>query len=111
MKVFFLKDKTLVVPIDKQGVLDYENDISKIDRLKYFNLPYKEFEAMFSEGFFDLINDKFDLWIDDYEEEIISNEYLIPIKELIKSFKKNYPSFLNALNYAINCNTELCLEF
>lgn len=104
-------DKTLVVPIDEQGILDYENDISKVDKLKYFSLPYEEFNTMISNGFFDLLNDKFDLWIDDYEEEIIPNEYLVPIKELIKSLKNNYPSFSNALNYAINCNTELCLEF
>lgn len=106
-----MKDKTLVVPIDKQGILDYENDVFKIDKLKYFNLPYKEFESMLSDGFFDLINEEFDLWIDEYEEEIISNENLIYVKELIKSFGKNYPSFLSALNYAIDCDTELCLEF
>ncbi|MCM1315668.1 MAG: hypothetical protein NC205_01495 [Prevotella sp.] len=106
-----MKDKTLVVPIDEQGVLDYENDVSKIDRLKYFILSRKEFDSMISDGFFDLLNNKFDLWIDEYEEEIIPNECLISVKQLIKSFGKIYPSFLTALNYAIECNTELCLEF
>ena len=106
-----MKDKTLVVPIDKQGILDYENDISKIDKLKYFILSGREFNSMVSDGFFDLLNNKFDLWIDEYEEEIIPNEYLISVKQLIKSSGKNYQSFLNALNYAIECNTELCLEF
>ena len=106
-----MKDKTLVVPIDEQGILDYENDVTKIDRLKYFILSQKEFNSMISDGFFDLLNDKFDLWIDEYEEEIISNKYLISIKQLIESLGKNYSLFLTALNYAIECNTELCLEF
>ncbi|MDE6798393.1 MAG: hypothetical protein K2J36_10365 [Ruminococcus sp.] len=106
-----MKDKTLAVPIDEVGVSDYENDVSKTDRLKYFTLPRKEFVSMVSDGFFDLLNNKFDLWIDEYEEEIIPNEYLLSVKKLIKSSGKNYPAFLNALNYAIECDTELCLEF
>ena len=106
-----MKDKTLAVPIDKQGVSDYENDVSKIDRLKYFILSRKEFDSMISDVFFDLLNNKFDLWIDEYEEEIIPNEYLISVKQLIESAGKSYPSFLTALNYAIECDTELCLEF
>ena len=88
-----MKDKTLVVPIDEQGILDYENDVTKIDRLKYFILSQKEFNSMISDGFFDLLNDKFDLWIDEYEEEIISNKYLISIKQLIESLGKNYSLF------------------
>ena len=106
-----MKDKTLVVPIDERGIYDYENDISKTDRLKFFVLSRKEFNSMMSDGFFDLLNNKFDLWIDDYEEEIISNEYLISVKQLIESYSRNYPDFFKALNYAIQCNTELCLEF
>ncbi|MDE6781364.1 MAG: hypothetical protein K2J40_07900 [Ruminococcus sp.] len=106
-----MKDKILVVPIDEQGVSDYENDVSKIDRLKYFILSRKEFNSMISDGFFDLLNDKFDLWIEEYEEEIIPNEYFASVKQMIKSFGKRYPLFLTALNYAIECDTELCLEF
>lgn len=106
-----LKDKTLVVPIDKQGVSDYENDVTKTDRLKYFVLSCKEFNSMESDGFFDLLNDKFDLWIEEYEEEIIPNQHLIAVKEIVKSLRKKYTLFLQALDYAIECDTELCLEF
>lgn len=106
-----MKDKTLVVPIDKQGVLDYENDVSKIDRLKYFVLSEDEFNSMDSDDFFDLLNNKFDLWIGEYEEDIIPNEYLTAVKQLIKSSGKTYKLFLQALDYAIECDTELCLEF
>lgn len=101
----------MVVPIDKQGVSDYENDVTKTDRLKYFVLSYKEFNSMESDGFFDLLNDKFDLWIEEYEEEIIPNKHLIAVKEIVKSLKKEYTLFLKALDYAIECDTELCLEF
>lgn len=106
-----LKDKALVVPIDKQGVLDYENDITKTDRLKYFVLSWEEFNSMDADGFFNLLNNKFDLWIDEYEEEIIPNKHLLSVKKLVKSFGEKYPLFLKALNYAIECDTELCLEF
>lgn len=106
-----MEDKTLVVPMDKQGMVDYEEDITKTDRLKYFTLPAQEFQTMMRSGFFDRVNSAFELLIDDYEEEIIPGSALTQVKKLITDLKLKCPCFLAALDYAIGKETELCLEF
>lgn len=106
-------DKTIAIPIDEEGVMDYENDISKVDRLRYFTLPVAEFKHLWKCGFFDRLNNEFNLLIDDYEEEIIPNHALEKTEALFKEYtsQQEAPVFWEALQFAKKCNTEVCLEF
>lgn len=101
----------LVVPIDKQGVEDYENDVTKLDKLKQFVFPETEFNLLWNSGYFSYLNARFNLLIDDYEEEVIPNNALEDAKKQLNELSKECPIFTKALNYAIQQNTELCLEF
>ena len=58
----------IVIPIDQQGMADYETDISKRDNLKEFDFPKNEVEFLFDKGIVDVLNDTFGIWIDEYEE-------------------------------------------
>lgn len=106
-------DKTIAIPIDEEGVMDYENDISKVDRLRYFTLPVAEFKHLWKCGFFDRLNDEFNLLIDDYEEEIILNSALEKTEVLFKEYtsQQEAPAFWESLQFAKKCDTEVCLEF
>ncbi|MDD6489459.1 MAG: hypothetical protein PUG48_06580 [Clostridia bacterium] len=100
----------LVVPINEQGIYDYENDVSKIDNLKCFDFPVDEFNFLLNNGIIDKYNLAFDIMIDEFEEDIIENKYLLKAKEIIIPYRKNVPNFYKALEFAIHQNTELCLE-
>ena len=71
-----MSNSLIVIPIDQQGMADYETDISKRDNLKEFDFPKNEVEFLFDKGIVDVLNDTFGIWIDEYEEEIIKNEFL-----------------------------------
>lgn len=100
----------LVVPINERGVLDYENDVSKVDNLTYFDFPNDEFDFLFREGIINKYNFDFDIMIDEHEEEIIQNQHLLKAREIVIPYKYNVPIFYQALELAIQRNTELCLE-
>ena len=104
-------NRSLIVPIDKQGMADYENDVTKTDGLKPFILPESEFNLLFKSGYFADLNARFNLLIDDYEEEVIPPTALEYAKKQLNELTANCPIFSEALNYAIQQNTELCLEF
>ena len=106
-------DRTIAIPIDEQGVIDYDNDVSKEDHLKYFTFPAVEFNYLWNCGFFDKLNSELALMIDDYEEEIIPNCDLETTERIFDEFTKNHkcPVFMEALQFAKKCDTQICLEF
>lgn len=107
------EDRSIAIPIDEQGILDYENDITKRDRLKIFILPAAEFNDLWNCGFFDKLNSELALMIDDYEEEIIPNCDLETTEQIFNEYTKNHkcPVFMKALQFAKECDTQICLEF
>ncbi len=107
------EDRCIAIPIDEQGILDYENDITKRDRLKIFILPAAEFNDLWNCGFFDKLNSELALMIDDYEEEIIPNCDLETTEQIFNEYTKNHkcPVFMEALQFAKECDTQICLEF
>jgi len=106
-------NRIIAIPIDEQGVIDYNNDVSKEDHLKYFVLPATEFNYLWNCGFFDKLNSELELMIDDYEEEIIPNCDLAITERFFNEYTKNHkcPVFMEALQFAKKCDTQICLEF
>ncbi len=100
----------IVVPINEQGVWEYENDSSKRDNLEVFVLPKSEMSFIFREGIVDTLNAKFSIFIDEYEEEVIENKWLNETAEMIEKYKASLPVFYHALTLAREKNTELGLE-
>ena len=107
------EDRCIAIPIDEQGILDYENDVTKRDRLKIFILPAVEYNLLWNCGFLDELNFQLGLMIDDYEEEIIPNCNLEATERIFNEYTKDckFPTFMEALQYAKKCNTQICLEF
>ena len=106
-------DKTIAIPIDEQGIIDYDNDVSKEDHLKYFTLPATEFNILWNCGFFNKLNSELGLMIDDYEEEIIPNCDLEITERIFNEYTKGHkcPNFAAAIKFAKECDTQIGLEF
>lgn len=106
-------DRTIAIPIDNQGVIDYDNDVSKVDHLKYFTLPADEYNFLWDCGFFNELNSELALMIEDYEEEIIPNCDLESTERIFNEYTKEHkcPAFMKALQFAKKCDTQICLEF
>lgn len=107
------QDRNIAIPIDEQGILDYENDVTKRDRIKSFILPADEYNSLWNCGFFDKLNSELGLMIDDYEEEIIPNCDLEETERIFNEYTKNHKChvFMEALQFAKKCDTQICLEF
>ena len=105
-----MSNSLIVVPVNQQGITDYETDCTKRDNLKEFDLPENEIAFLFDEGIVDDLNDAFDIWIDEYEEEVIENKFLKETENIIAEHKDKLPVFYNALKFAIEKDTQMCLE-
>lgn len=100
----------IIVPINQQGVIDYETDLGKRENLKEFDFPEDEIDFLFNEWVVDVLNDTFGIRINEYEEEIIENEFLKETEKIVSKYKEKIPVFYNALQLAIEKDTEVCLE-
>jgi hypothetical protein len=66
---------------------------------------------LFKSGFFERLNQAFDLMIDEFENEIIENVMLAETRSILFELEYyNAPVFLEALDFAIEKGTEICLE-
>ena len=100
----------IIVPINQQGIIDYETDLGKRENLKEFDFPEDEIDFLFSEGVVDVLNDTFGIWIDEYEEEVIGNQFLKETEKIVAEHKDKIPVLYSALQLAIEKDTEICLE-
>lgn len=105
-----MSNSLIVVPVNKQGITDYETDVTKRDNLEEFDFPENEIVFLFDEGIVDILNDTFGIWIDEYEEEVIENKFLKETKKIIEKHKEKIPVFYSALQLAIEKDTEICFE-
>ena len=105
-----MSNSLIVIPINSQGVTDYEMNIAKRDNLIEYDFPQYEIDFLLNEGIIDIFNATFGIWIDEYEEEIIENKFLRKTEEIVEKYKEKIPVFYNALKLAIKNDTEMCLE-
>lgn len=105
-----MSNSLIVIPVNQQGITDYETNIAKRDNLKEFDFPESEMRFLFDEGIVDVLNDTFGIWIDEYEEEVIGNQFLKETENIVAEHKDKIPVFYSALQFAMEKNTEMCLE-
>ena len=105
-----MSNSLIVVPINQQGITDYETNIANRNNLAEFDLPENEINFLFDESIVYVLNDTFGIWIDEYEEEVIGNQFLKETEKIVAEHKDKIPVFYSALQLAIEKDTEICLE-
>ena len=103
-----IKEKYITVPINAEGMNDYQEGREGTENMEEFILPEEEFDTLDRHKVFDIINDKCDLLIDIYESETVTAEQLQSVYKEI-SFMKGV--WLNAVNKAIEYGTCIYLDF
>jgi hypothetical protein len=113
-----MKQRVITVPKDKDAekALDYDEAIK--EQLIELNIDDKDFEILYREGFFNLINQTADVNIDDYEQEaIINRRKIIGLLELLELKKGSFSNtrlieeILNLFREAISNNTGVYFFF
>ncbi len=78
--------RCVFVPKNEAGILDCETMEFESNNVDFFDIEDGEFTELSMAGVFDAINEKCDLAIEDYEEEIIENKN---IEKAISTIKSN----------------------
>ena len=95
------------VPINEQGIYDLEyGPDDENENLLCYKLPYCEVHYLWHFGIFDYINDKYDLLIDEGEEETISADQL---ERICFEICRGRRVWSEAVNKAIECGTYIYL--
>lgn len=103
------RPRWLSVPINDQGIEEYDYGVEDTPNIKTFMISEQEFDILYHQGIFDSINEECDLLIGDYESEIISVDHFEVCKKTIGN--TNVPVFSEALELAIKYGTLLGLDF
>ena len=80
------------VPKDVKAMYDFDYRVQESDQMEEVVLTEKEFIELDSIGAFDLINEKCQVIIDDYEEEIIELEKIPVALEVIMQLRNEFTS-------------------
>lgn len=99
----------LSVPLNETGRIEYNLGVEKSSNIYSIELPENEFKSL--TGLFNLFNDEFNLFIDDYESEIIESAQLLKRKKDIENMRTTTPCFYEAANKAIEQSSMLALDF
>ncbi len=102
------RKRYLSVPINNQGIEEYDHGIEDTANIIETLLPENEFYELQTNGVFEQINKTCDLLIDDYESEIITAQNLINCKSIIQELTG---VFAEAAHKAIEHGTFLALDF
>lgn len=103
-----MRDRFLTVPINNDGINDYEYGVEGSDNLAEFTLSDEEFTKLYKSGLFSRINKRCGLMIDDYESETISADNLKKCIDLLQGWRG---TFRDACNMAMKHSTFLALDF
>jgi hypothetical protein len=100
----------LTVPINNIGIEEY-NIGQETDNIITLELSEEEFYSLYHGGVFDRINSTCNLLIDDYESEIINKNHFNECKNIISNSNLVTNIFTKALDFAIEYDTLLGLDF
>jgi hypothetical protein len=103
------RPRWLSVPINEKGIEEYDYGVEDTSNIKTFMLSEREFDVLYHQGIFDSINEECELFIDDYESEVISKENFETCDKIIGN--ANVPVFSEALELAKKYDTLLGLDF
>lgn len=97
------------VPLNEQGIEDYNYGKEESSNIKVFDLKEVEYNEIYKSGVFNEINNSCDLLIDDYESEEIKGNNLEIALNISK--KNKCDILIKALELAIEKNTLVGLDF
>lgn len=98
----------LIVPKNSNGIDSYNRGVNDETNQELFSLTRNEYEVLRRHHVFDILNDRFDLWIDEGESETITAQQL---KEIHSSIILSKGSWQAAVDQAIEYNTCVYLVF
>ena len=110
------REKYIRVPKNKQAMEDYDYGIQKEEQMEEMVLSEKQYSKLDEIGVFDIINEKCDIIIDEYEEEVLELDK-IPIAleivtQLINDNKnEELVRLKEMLNLDITCKTIVEFDF
>lgn len=110
------REKYIRVPKDKKAMEDYNYGVEKKEQMEEMVLSEKQFSELYDIGVFDIINDKCDIIIDEYEEEVLELDKipiaLQAVTQLINDNKnKELVRLKEMLNLAITYKTIVGFDF
>lgn len=86
-----VRERFIRVPKDEKAMEDYDYGIQKQEQMEEMILSEEQYKVLDDIGVFDKINEKCDIIIDDYEEEVLKLEKI--------------PMALEVVNQLINSNS------
>lgn len=97
------KRHLIFVPKNEEGIREYETGSEDSENFEVFDIPEEEFEKLWKHRVFDILNDRFDLLIDECEEETVTADQL---KEAYDAISLIDGEWMKAVNRTIE--TGLC---
>lgn len=70
-EVYMEREKYIRVPKDKKAMEDYDYGIETEEQMEDMILSEEQYSKLHETGVFDVINDRCDIIIDEYEEEVL----------------------------------------
>lgn len=104
-----LMNCNIVVPKNKQGMDDYEYCLYT-DNVMSIDFPCEEVACFYENDFDGYLNHSFDMFIGEWEPDVVRNAHLKDFKSFVEPYKGKMPVFYNALCLAIEYDTELGIE-
>lgn len=66
-----IRERFIRVPKDEKAMEDYNYGVQKKEQMEEMVLSEEQYKVLDDTGVFDIINEKCDIIIDDYEEEVL----------------------------------------
>lgn len=87
---------TLITPKNQAGIDSYNKGIDDYENSELYNLSDAEYEQLRKHHVFDILNERFDLWIDEGESESISVDQLREAYDAITPAKGEWTKAVDA---------------
>ena len=110
------RDKYIRVPKDKKAMEDYDFGIQKEEQMEEMVLSEEQYNKLHETGVFDVINEKCDIIIDEYEEEVLELSKIPTALEVVTQLINNNQNeellrLKEMLNLAVLYNTIVGFDF
>ncbi|MCR5610026.1 MAG: hypothetical protein K6G26_13285 [Lachnospiraceae bacterium] len=110
------KTRYIRVPKNQKAVKDYDNGIIEDNQVEEILLTQEVFDELYKSGVFSIINDKCDIIIDDYEDEVLTLEKVPVALEVVNDLcsvntSNNLKELKRMLELALKYKTIVGFDF
>lgn len=110
------REKYIRVPKDKKAMQDYDYGIQKEGQMEEMILSEEQYIKLDNTGVFDTINEKCNIIIDEYEEEVLQSDKIPTaigvVEKLMNDFQiEELVKLYEMLNLAVTYNTIVGFDF